>query len=80
MADETDPGELIEHATDKVLTLARTWLAWDGRPYVADDGERVYTPHKAVRRYGDHLVDHLAEVEAVLAGAPSGPTAGVPRT
>ena len=71
MTDETDPGDLIEQATDRVLTLARTWLAWDGRPYLADDGERVYTPHKAVRRYADHLVDHLAEVEALLAGVPS---------
>ena len=73
MTDETDPGACIETATDRVLALARTWLAWDGRPYVADDGERVYTPHKAVRRYADHLVDHLAEVEALLAGVPSRP-------
>jgi hypothetical protein len=73
MTDETDPGELIEHATDRVLTLARTWLAWDGSPLLADDGERVYTPHKAVRRYADHLVDHLAEVEALLAGVRSRP-------
>ena len=73
MTDETDPGEIIERATERVLALARTWLAWDGRPYLADDGERVYTPHKAVRRYADHLVDHLAEMEALLAGVRSRP-------
>lgn len=28
----------------------------------------MYTPHKAVRRVADHLVDHLAELEARLAG------------
>ena len=50
------------------MDLAETWLAWDGRPLVSNDGERIYTPHKAVRRIGDHLVDHLAEVEALLAG------------
>jgi hypothetical protein len=68
-----DPGLAVERATDRVLTLARTWLAWDGRPRVAEDGERANTPHKAIRRYADHLVDHAAEVEAVLAGAPTRP-------
>jgi hypothetical protein len=33
----------------------------------------VYTPHKAVRRVADHLVDHLAELEARLAGEPTTP-------
>jgi hypothetical protein len=28
----------------------------------------VYTPHKAIRRVADHLIDHLAELEARLAG------------
>jgi hypothetical protein len=68
-----DPGLRIEQATDRVLHLAHTWIAWDGRPFVADDGERTYTPHKAIRRYADHLVDHLAQVEALLAGRPSRP-------
>ena len=31
------------------------------------------TPHKAVRRVADHLLDHLAEVEARLAGQPTEP-------
>ncbi|MBU2694620.1 hypothetical protein [Pimelobacter sp. 30-1] len=69
----TDPGRVVEEATAEVLALARTWLAWDGRPRVAEDGARIYTPHKAVRRYGDHLVDHLAQVEALLAGVPTRP-------
>jgi hypothetical protein len=33
----------------------------------------VYTPHKAVRRVVDHLIDHLAEVDARLAGEPTIP-------
>jgi hypothetical protein len=68
-----DPGSHLERATDRVLSLARTWLGWDGRPSVAEGGERIYTPHKAIRRYADHLIDHLAEVEAILAGVPSRP-------
>jgi hypothetical protein len=60
-------------AVDRALELASTWLAWDGRPHVADDGLRLYTPNKAVRRLTDHLVDHLAQVEAMLAGEESRP-------
>jgi hypothetical protein len=41
-------------------------MDWDGRPLPADD--RIYTPHKAIRRVADHLVDHLAEIEDRLAG------------
>ncbi|MFJ3223804.1 hypothetical protein ACIPJS_10580 [Streptomyces sp. NPDC086783] len=51
---------------DHVLALAATWTAWDGTPVHADG--RVHTPHKAIRRVADHLVDHLAELEARLAG------------
>ena len=64
--DDRDPAAVIEAAVIEALRLARTWTAWDGRPIAA--GDRVYTPHKAVRRLGDHLVDHLAELEARLAG------------
>jgi hypothetical protein len=56
---------------DGVLALAETWTAWDGMPRAVDD--RVYTPHKAIRRVADHLIDHLAQVEARLAGADSLP-------
>jgi hypothetical protein len=60
---------------ERSLALARTWLAWDGRSLVAEDGGRIYTPNKAVRRTCDHYLDHLAEVEALLAGAPTEPDA-----
>lgn len=56
---------------DRVLELAATWPAWDGQPFVVPmEGEppRTYTPHKAIRRVADHLLDHLAELEARLAG------------
>jgi hypothetical protein len=68
-----DPGAAVETAVARTLELASTWLAWDGRPFVSEGGERIYTPHKVVRRQADHLIDHLAEVEAVLAGEPTRP-------
>src|SRR5262245_4250546 len=67
------PAPAVVAAVGRVLALAATWPAWDGRPRRTADGERIYTPHKAIRRTADHLVDHLAEVEAVLAGVPTEP-------
>lgn len=58
---------MVEH----VLALAATWSTWDGRPRAIDD--RVYTPHKAIRRVADHMIDHLAQLEAHVAAQPSLP-------
>jgi hypothetical protein len=70
----SDPAELILGAVDSCLDLAATWYAWDGRPRVSEATEdipegTVFTPHKAIRRIADHLVDHLAQLEVLLAGA-----------
>lgn len=67
-----NPGELVEQAVERCLKLVVTWPAWDGVPRTSDD-DRIFTPHKAVRRIADHLIDHLAEVEALLAGVPTQP-------
>ncbi|WP_427886898.1 hypothetical protein ACQHIV_28840 [Kribbella sp. GL6] len=67
-----NPGELVADAVQRSLKLVFTWPAWDGVPRTSDD-DRTFTPHKAVRRIADHLVDHLAEVEALLAGVPTQP-------
>lgn len=67
-----NPGELVERAVEQSLLLIETWPAWDGQPITSDDG-RIYTPHKAVRRIADHIVDHLAEIEALLADVPTQP-------
>jgi hypothetical protein len=64
--DDRHPALVVTEMTDHVLDLAATWTAWDGRPIAA--GERQYTPHKAIRRIADHFIDHLAEVDARLAG------------
>ncbi|MEO3875728.1 hypothetical protein ABGB18_43690 [Nonomuraea sp. B12E4] len=69
--DDRDPALVVTSMIDRVLDLAATWTAWDGRPLPSDD--RIYTPHKAIRRVADHLVDHLAEMEARLAGHPALP-------
>lgn len=71
--DDRDPAEVVTHVVDHTLRLAATWTAWDGRPFEIDD--RVYTPHKSIRRLADHLLDHLAEIDARLAGARPQPDA-----
>jgi hypothetical protein len=63
--------ELIPQAVDEVLARAAAWLGWDGRP-VHRDGN-AWTPHKAIRRVADHLLDHLAEIDCRLAGLPTIP-------
>jgi len=69
--DDRKPSSVVTSMIDDVLALAETWPAWDGTPRLS--GDRVYTPHKAIRRVADHLVDHLAELEARLAGAEPRP-------
>src|SRR2546421_10306526 len=64
--DDHDPAGLVPAAVDEVLATAPAWLGWDGRP-VHRDGN-AWTPHKALRRVTDHLLDHLAEIECRLAG------------
>jgi hypothetical protein len=73
MTTTDNPGAAVEAAVVRSLALIDTWVHWDGRPRVSEDGDRIYTPHKAVRRIADHLVDHLAEVEAQLAGVETQP-------
>ncbi|HET7430792.1 MAG TPA: hypothetical protein VFJ89_04740 [Nocardioides sp.] len=60
-----NPGAAVEEAVRRSLALVDTWLHWDGRPHVSEDGDRVYTPHKAVRRIADHLTGVLRYAEQV---------------
>ncbi|MFB6888036.1 hypothetical protein ACFCX4_01805 [Kitasatospora sp. NPDC056327] len=69
--DGRDPAGLVPAMVEHVLALADTWTEWDGRPLTVDG--RTFAPHKAIRRVADHLVDHLAELEARLAGEPTRP-------
>ena len=67
------PGDEVIAAIERTLSLAQTWVLWDGRACLADDRIRIYTPHKAIRRTADHLIDHIAEVEALLGSVPTIP-------
>ena len=69
--DERDVTGVVPAAVAEILDIAETWLGWDGRPIYADGN--AWTPHKALRRVGDHLLDHLAEIEVRLAGQPTFP-------
>ncbi|HEX4816821.1 MAG TPA: hypothetical protein VFV66_29110 [Nonomuraea sp.] len=69
--DDREPTLVVTSMIDHVLDRAATWTTWDGHPSRA--GDRIYTPHKAIRRVTDHLIDHLAEMEARLAGNPTLP-------
>jgi hypothetical protein len=69
--DERDVTTLIPAAVDEVLAMAETWLAFAGNPVLRDGN--AWTPHKALRRVTDHLIDHLAEIECRLAGVPTEP-------
>jgi hypothetical protein len=60
---------LIPAAVSQVLDTAETWLGWDGAP-IRRDGN-AWTPHKALRRVADHLLDHLAEIQCRMAGLPT---------
>jgi hypothetical protein len=69
--DERNPAAVIPAAVAAVLAVAETWLGWDGSPVLAEGN--AWTPHKALRRVGDHLLDHLAEIQCRLAGQPTLP-------
>jgi hypothetical protein len=66
-----NPTQPIVDAVEDILSLAESWLAWGGRGLTGRDEDgvvNVWTPHKALRRVTDHLLDHLQEVEALLVG------------
>lgn len=69
--DARDPADAISDMVEHVLSLAETWTAWDGRP--RKTGNRQYTPHKAIRRVADHMIDHLTQLQAHIAGVASPP-------
>jgi len=73
--DPGNPGQLVSGSVEACLEIAATWHAWDGRPVArtVDGKPNTWTPAKALRRITDHLIDHLQQVEALLAGVPSIP-------
>ena len=74
-AGPANPAQLVVAGVQRCLALAASWQAWDGQPIILNPGgpAHTWTPHKALRRIADHLLDHLHEVEALLAGADAMP-------
>ena len=70
----TAVAQMVAH----VLRLAETWGAWDGRPVPADD--RVSTPHEAIRRMADHIIDRPSSRPTSRAPSPARPLARLVRT
>ena len=82
MTDDADPNDPGKRTRTRDTWWRRPWTcAWNwpgpgtrgtGRPIartMEDGTPNTWTPHKALRRIADHLVDHLHQVEALLAGA-----------
>jgi hypothetical protein len=66
---DTNPAAAVVAGSAKPRILPQPGCAGLGQPVVSADGDRIYTPHKAIRRY----VDHLAEVECLLGGVATEP-------
>jgi hypothetical protein len=69
--DDRDLASIVPAAVAEVLDVAETWLGWNGDAVHAEGN--AWTPHKALRRVADHLLDHLAEIEGRLADQPTQP-------
>ena len=72
-AASADPDELVLLAVEDALAHAETWIGWGGDAVLSHGN--AWTPHKALRRIADHLVDHLCQIEARTAGEPPVPDA-----
>ncbi len=69
--NDRDVTQLVPAAVRQILDVAETWLGWDGTP-IRREGN-AWTPHKALRRVCDHLLDHLAEIQCRVVGLPTVP-------
>jgi hypothetical protein len=79
VTDERDPAAVVAGMVDDVLRLVETWPAWDGEPAAVDD--RLYTPHKAVRRVADPTTWSTTSPRSRPGwpACPRSPTGGTPR-
>jgi len=61
-----DPDELVLRSVEDALATAERWIGWSGGALFSLGN--AWTPHKALRRITDHLIDHLNQVECRAAG------------
>lgn len=64
--EQAEPDELILQATEEALAAAENWIGWSAGARMSMSS--AWTPHKALRRLADHLIDHLCQVEARAVG------------
>jgi hypothetical protein len=64
--DARTPDELVLVAIEDALARAASWVGWNGSAVMSLGN--AWTPHKAMRRITDHLVDHLAQIECRVVG------------
>jgi hypothetical protein len=60
------PDELVLQSVEDALVTAERWIGWSGGAQFSLGN--AWTPHKALRRITDHLIDHLNQVECRLFG------------
>src|SRR5437773_5476127 len=70
---ELEPDELILVATEDALAAAQSWIGWSTGAVISLGN--AWTPHKALRRIADHLIDHLCQIESREAGEAAVPDA-----
>jgi len=63
---QPDPDELVVLSIEDAIETAERWIGWNGT--AAFSLGNAWTPHKALRRITDHLVDHLDQIECRVAG------------
>lgn len=59
--DKIEPDELVVEATEDAIVRAATWIGWESGAVMSLGN--AWTPHKALRRITDHLIDHLCQIE-----------------
>jgi hypothetical protein len=65
------PDELVLISIEDGLARAASWIGWNGSSTLSLGN--AWTPHKALRRITDHLIDHLAQIECRFAAEPPVP-------
>jgi hypothetical protein len=68
VADPTrlEPHEVVLRSAEDALARAESWIGWNGAAVMSLGN--AWTPHKALRRITDHLIDHLCQIEARAGG------------
>jgi hypothetical protein len=64
--DKPEPDEAVLLSVEDALAVAEKWVGWNGGAQFSLGN--AWTPHKALRRITDHLVDHLNQIVCRTSG------------